>query len=234
MGKKLILFGLILLFSLTFITYSQLGEVAGQPFFNVSLGSSETLNYTIINSGSTPIGFKVIPPSLNTIPHNATPTVVITPMNGTLAPNSQQKISITVYMPSSDKPGLKWQGITQVLQTSTQQINGSGMGVTLREGVAKIVTIESAPPKPLPLADYVAGIVLVIAVVVIVSYIVVVRRKAKTTTRITKSKVMAKKVRAKVTTKKPKRAKDRKRKARKATRKRTTRKRSRKSARTRK
>ena len=72
------------LFVSSTIAYTQLGEQAGQPFFNISVGSSATFNYSILNSGSTPIGYKVILPTFNTIPHNATPIITVTPMNGTL------------------------------------------------------------------------------------------------------------------------------------------------------
>jgi len=198
---KFLFVSFIFLSIFSFASYAQLGEQAGQPFFNVSLGSSEMFNYSIINSGSAPIGFQVILPALNTIPHNTTPTVVVTPMNGTLQPNSQQTISITVYMPSSNKPGLKWQGILQVVETSTQQSSSSGMGATLRAGVAKIVTIESAPPKPLPLVYYVVSAIVVIVIIVIVAYLFIARRKAKMIKKEAMRKEAAKRVKAKIAAK---------------------------------
>jgi len=63
------------------------------------------LNYSILNGGSSPINFTVILPILNTIPNNQTPIVKVYPMNGTLAPHSQQTIHVTVFMPAKNKPG---------------------------------------------------------------------------------------------------------------------------------
>ncbi len=171
----LFLFFSALIFS---VVYAQLGEQAGQPFINVSVGSSGTFNYSILNSGSTPIAFKVILPTLNTIPHNSTPVVTVTPMNGTLAPNSQQKISISVYISGSDKPGLKWQGVLQVVEATPSQVSSGSMGAAIQAGVAKIVTITSAPPIPLPFIDYV--IIVVIAAVLIIAVYLLLARRART------------------------------------------------------
>lgn len=160
----------VLLFALSTVSYAQLGEQAGEPFFNISVGSSSTFNYSILNSGSTPINYTVILPKLNTIPHNATPTVTVTPMNGTLGPSSQQVISIRVSIPSSDKPHLKWQGILSVVETSAATNITSGAGAVIRAGVAKIVTVESEPSKGLPLIYYMVAILAVIIVVVVAVY----------------------------------------------------------------
>ncbi|MCL4404703.1 hypothetical protein M1583_01800 [Candidatus Marsarchaeota archaeon] len=153
------------------LTQAQLGEQAGQPTLNISVGSIGTFNYSILNSGSTPLSYKVILPTLNTIPHNATPTVTVTPMNGTLAPNSQQVISIKVNVPSGDKPYLKWQGILSVVVVAPAANITSGAGAVIREGVAKILTVESAPPRGIPLIYYlIAALVIVIAIVVAVYF----------------------------------------------------------------
>jgi len=98
----------LFLFLLSFIlstAYAQLGQQAGPLIFNVTLGGSQTLNYSILNGGSSPINFTVILPILNTIPNNQTPIVKVYPMNGTLAPHSQQTIHVTVFMPAKNKPG---------------------------------------------------------------------------------------------------------------------------------
>jgi uncharacterized protein (UPF0333 family) len=177
-ATKYILLFLFLLFIIP-ISHAQLGEQAGQPFLNVSLGGSGTFNYSILNSGSAPIGYQVILPTLNTIPNNATPTVSVFPMNGTLAPNSHQTIEILVSMPSGDKPYLKWNGVLQVVEASASQSNQSGMGAVIRAGVAKIVTIESAPPKSIPVIYYVIAAVIVIIIIITIIYLFVKRRKAK-------------------------------------------------------
>ncbi len=153
------------LFSFFALSFAQLGEQAGQPTLNVSLGGSATFNYTILNAGDSPISYVVIPPTLNTIPHNVTPTVKITPMNGTLAPHSQQVISIKVYMPSSDKIGLTWQGIVQVVEVApSATISGGGASATVTAGVAKILTIHSVAPVGWPLWLVIGIAVMIVAI----------------------------------------------------------------------
>ena len=179
MQNKYYLLAIIFLFIFSTLSFAQLGEEAGQPFINVSVGSSATFNYLILNSGSNSIAYQIILPTLNNIPKNTTPTVLVTPMNGTLAPHSQQLISIAVQMPSSDKPYLKWQGILQVIEISAQQNSTSGMGAVIREGVAKIVTIESLPPLPLPFYVYIIIAIIVVIVIAVIIYLIRRRRKAK-------------------------------------------------------
>lgn len=178
MNAKYLLLAVFSLFLLSStVAYAQLGEQAGQPFFNISVGSSGTFNYSILNSGSAPISYTVILPKLNTIPHNATPIVTVTPMNGTLAPNSQQVISIKVSIPASDKPYLKWQGVLSVVETAPAANITSGAGAVIREGVAKLVTIESAPPKGIALVYYLIVALVVIIVAVVAAYAVLSKKK---------------------------------------------------------
>ncbi|MGC8694066.1 MAG: hypothetical protein ACP5RI_00370 [Candidatus Micrarchaeia archaeon] len=151
MQNRFFLLTIIFLFALSTFTFSQLGQEAGQPYINVSVGSTSNYSYLIFNSGSNSIYYQVVLPTLNNIPNSITPTVLVTPMNGTLAPDSQQVINIKVSIPSNDAPYLKWQGILQIIETSSIQNSTSGMGIVIREGIAKILTIESLPPKPVPI-----------------------------------------------------------------------------------
>ena len=183
MNSKYVSLLILLSLSFTALSYAQLGEQAGQPTMNVSVGSSATFNYSILNGGSTPINFTVILPTLNTIPHNATPTVTVTPMNGTLAPHSNMAVSIKVDVPGSDKPGLEWQGIVQVVEAAPTKITSSGEGAVITAGVAKILTIYSAAPKPIPLIYYIVAIVVVVIVIVAVISAVILRRSSKARTR---------------------------------------------------
>ena len=126
--------------SFAFGVGAQIGEVAGQPVFNVSAGGTQTLNITLLNSGDAPIGYSAIPPSLNTIPNETTPTVTISPMSGVIAPHGQFKVAITVSIPLEDKPGLAWTGPVQFLQASNVSNPG---GAVLQVGALKILTIYS-------------------------------------------------------------------------------------------
>jgi len=181
MGIKYFYLFFLILFSFVFFSsfsFAQLGEQAGQSSFNISTGSNQSINFLIINSGQSPITYKIILPIFNKIPHNTTPTLIVTPMNGILSPNSQQRININAYMPSNNKPNLKWTGILQIVDISPHKANSSGMGVVIQSGVAKIVTIESAPPKPLPLIDYIIIVLIIIAIIAILCYSLI-KRKAK-------------------------------------------------------
>ncbi|MCL5007982.1 MAG: hypothetical protein M1562_01900 [Candidatus Marsarchaeota archaeon] len=174
---------LILSLSVVALSHAQLGEQAGQPTMYVNVSSSSTFSYYILNGGSSPISFKVIPPSLNSIPHNTTPTVVITPMSGTIMPSSDQKVSINVSMPSGDKPGLKWEGIVQVVEATPTNVTTSGEGAVITAGVAKLLTIYSTVPKPTPFY-YIIIIVIVIVILVAAASVILFKRRKRSRTAI--------------------------------------------------
>ena len=127
-------------------SFSQnLGQSAGSLVFNVSLGGTQTSGYTIFDGGSSPISYTVSPPQYNPIKNETTPTVTVTPLSGTLQPGQQAGISVTVRMPSNDKPGIKWDGIMQVLATTNASNPG---GAVIQGGLGKEVIIySSSPPK---------------------------------------------------------------------------------------
>ena len=164
----------LFLFLLSFVlstAYAQLGEQAGPLIFNVTLGGSQTLNYSILNGGSSPINFTVILPMLNTIPNNQTPIVKVYPMNGTLAPHSQQTMHVTVFMPAKDKPGLTWSGGYSagtsgivVVEGAPSVASGGGMGAVVYAAVIKGLIIKSAKP-PINIL-LIVGIVSLAAIIV--------------------------------------------------------------------
>jgi len=164
---------LFLLFPLLFLTpiaSAQLGEQGGPLVFNITLGGSETLNYTILNAGSSPINFTVELPILNTIPNNETPIIKVYPMNGTLAPHSQHVMHVTVFMPAKDKPGLTWSGGYEkgtsgiaVVEGSPSIVSSSGMSAVVYAAIVKGIIISSAKP-PINIL-LIAGIVSLAAVI---------------------------------------------------------------------
>ena len=200
MGARRVLLPLLfVLFSIAAVSSAQLGEQSGQPTLNVSVGGSAVFNYSVMNSGSGTINFTVILPTLNTIPHNATPTVTITPMSGSLPPGGSKTISIKAYVPSGDKVGLKWQGVVQVVEVVPSASSSGGLGATINAGIAKILTIYSTAPKSSPLLYYIIIIVAVAAIAVAAYYLLVLRRakivaqrKKKTMKIISKAKKGAK------------------------------------------
>ncbi len=155
------------------LSNAQIGEVAGPINFNVSLGSSQSLQYTIVNGGGTPINFYIKAAITSSIKNETTPTITANPVNGTILPHQQFPINLTVLMPSSDKPGLTWQGTVQALEASNLTAPG---GAVIQTGVLKGIMVESAKPKGLPIG-YVIIFVAVVAVVLILSYYLFIRRK---------------------------------------------------------
>jgi len=163
----------LFLFLISFIlstAYAQLGEQAGPLVFNVTLGGSQTLNYSILNGGSSPINFTVILPILNTIPNNETPIVKVYPMNGTLAPHSQQVMHVTVFMSAKDKPGLTWSGGYAKGTSGIAVVEGSpsiissGMGAVVYAAILKGIIIKSAKPP--------VNIMLIVGIVLLATIIV--------------------------------------------------------------
>ncbi len=223
MQHKTTLIYFVLFASFLFLSVSlaeaQLGEVAGQPFFNVSIGSSKSLTVTIINEGSSPLPFKIILPTLNTIANTTQPVVTASPMGGAIPAQGSMKINVTVQMPSDKRNmGHTWTGILQIVEVNNATSSG-GMGAVIVAGVAKIVTIYASKPVFNPLPYIIAGIVAVVVVVGGGSYYLHAKRKAAKAARLKAAKRIAKKV-------KGKRAKPRRKAAKKATaRKRTTRRR---------
>lgn len=154
---------------------ADLGMVAGALSFNVSIGGHQTLQFKAFNSGSTPIHFNVVPPNYAPIINQTTPKVVITPSNGTIAPNSQLIFNVTVYMPGNDKAGDIWDNIAQVVAVANQT---SSSGATVLAGVGKEIVIVSAPAKTNWTLIYGSiGAVVIVVIAGAMYYLLVYRRK---------------------------------------------------------
>ncbi len=173
------LFFIFSLLSFLFINlnYAQFGEVAGQLNFNASIGGSASLPFTLINGGSKPLSFKIILPTLNTIPNSTTPTFSISQMNGTIPSGGQLTLNVTVYMPSNkNKPGMHWSGILQAIELSNNTISGSG--AILQQGVAKIVGVTALKPVGLSIL-YIVLIILAIIIILGLLYYFVIKKVKK-------------------------------------------------------
>ncbi len=154
--------------------YAQFGEVAGQPHANVSIGSSNSVSFTLVNGGSTPIDFQIIAPAsfqsstANTIP----PVVTVTPMNGTIAPGAEFTINVMVSVPSgkNNTPGTQWVGVIQaVVVSNSSGLNGAS-GANIQEGVAKVLTVTAIAPRPSLLPEAVAAAIIIIAAALIIYF----------------------------------------------------------------
>ncbi len=142
-------------------TYGQFGESAGALNFNVSLGGSETLNYTLFNQGNSSIGFGIVFQGFNPIKNTTMPTVIISPMNGTIGPHQNIRISTTVEMPD-DQHNLnaRWDGLIQAVE---QQAGKAGQnGAVIFAGLGKEIIITAQPAKGIPLI-YIGVAVVVVA-----------------------------------------------------------------------
>lgn len=170
------LFSFLLIFSS--ISVAQLGEVAGQPTINVSIGSSNSVIITVVNQAGTPLPVKVILPSLVSKDANAiTPTVTASPLEANVPAGGSLNINLSVYMPGgTNKPGYTWTGIMQIVTVPTSSGTGSGEGAAIIEGVAKIVTVNAAQHIP-SIWDYLWLIVLVVIVIVVAIVVLVGRSK---------------------------------------------------------
>lgn len=145
------------------IAHGQLGEVAGQVHFNVSIGGSQTLNMTVVNSGSSSVGFTASLNSITKIANTTTPKVTVSPASGVLLPHQQENLQITVSMPYNSKDiGKGWEAIISVVEQSNS--SSSSGGITVQEGVAKIITISAKQPTfPLLIIIIIVVIVAVVA-----------------------------------------------------------------------
>ena len=141
------LFTIFTLFVLPSLAHSQIGERAGPLQFNVSIGGNETIPWTIFNNGNSTVYFTTYVGALQQSDNQITPTVALTPANGSIAAHSSVDINVTVYMPSQNQPGAGgWSTILQVIQTSNQ--TASGGSAVIMAGLAKAMNIASKLPPP--------------------------------------------------------------------------------------
>ncbi len=150
---------LFLAFSIFSLSYAQFGEVAGPVNFNVTLGSSQTLNMTIVNTGNSAVKFVATLGYLSTVLNETAPNITISPSNGTVAGHTQETLAITVRMPSTDTPGTSWIGIVSVAEVSNSTPIGGG--AYLQAGVAKNISILASKPVG-SIVPYVILVVLLI------------------------------------------------------------------------
>jgi len=158
------LFSFLLLF--TSISVAQLGEVAGQPHFNVSIGARETLPVILVDQASYPLPVRVMLPTLTSKDANAiSPILSASPMEGNIPADGELQINVTAYMPGgTNKPGYTWTGVMQIITVPTNASAPSAGGASILEGVAKIITV-TATQHVSSLWDYLVPAVVVVVVI---------------------------------------------------------------------
>ncbi len=166
-NKAIVTISSVLLFTiLVAVSHSQnLGQGAGALVFNVSLGGTQTLSYSIFDGGGAPISYTVSPPQYNPIKNETTPTVTVSPTSGVLQPSQSATVYVTVRMPATNKAGIRWDGIMQVLAATNASNPG---GAVIQGGLGKEVIIYSKlPPAPNygPLLYVIIGIAIAACIV---------------------------------------------------------------------
>jgi hypothetical protein len=159
------------------LSAAQLGEVAGQPLVNVSVGGSNSVQIIVLNQANYSLPVRVVPPTLTSSTPNAiTPTVTLSPMNGNIPPRGSLVINITVKVPGGDKPGYVWTGVMQVL---TSPATTGQSGATIIEGVAKTITVTATKPI-FNIYEYLIPAAIVIVIVAAVGAFLKLRKKPAT------------------------------------------------------
>ncbi len=110
-----------------------LGEVAGQPSFNMYPGQTVTFDWTLINPNDFPVQIQF---SFPTFTSTNGPVLSYNGLNLTIDANSTKTFPITITLPSNAPIGKTWEGILSAAAGSS--------GVS--EGVAKILTVTSISP----------------------------------------------------------------------------------------
>jgi predicted secreted protein len=165
--------GILLVFALFAASYAQIGEVAGPLNFNVSIGTKQSLTFTIINGGSTTFAYVATPTITTVIPNSITPTVTVMPMNGTIPPHTELPLNVTVYMPGGkNKAGMMWDGYISAVEVANNTVVN---GAVIQAGTLKIMTITAAPAKFQVI--YVVVAVVAVAVIAAGAYYVISKRR---------------------------------------------------------
>ncbi|MDE1846023.1 MAG: hypothetical protein KGH53_01970 [Candidatus Micrarchaeota archaeon] len=147
------------------VYHAQLGQAAGAFVINMSIGSTATRNWSLVNTGDIPLAYRVILPTFTPIPNATAPTVVAVPMNGTIAPHTTVAVKVVITLPYlNNKAGIRWDSVIGSVAQPLNFTQGTG-GAQIQGGVGKEIVIKSQPATidPLALAAIIAGIVIAIA-----------------------------------------------------------------------
>jgi hypothetical protein len=142
--QQFLFLSLLTLFLMSSLSSACIGLVAGKVQFNVTVGTSETLQMQIFNAcRNQSIGYQSAA-RFSPVANQSTPRVTISPANGTIPPAGQVFLNITVYMPYNATPGTVWHGGA----VATEVTNESAYGATVQVGIVKefAVTAVAAPP----------------------------------------------------------------------------------------
>ena len=219
----------ILMLSSVHFASAQFGIAGGTPHITVPAGGKYSSFVTLINYDyNDSITFDVILPAFHADTSNVSvsPTLVATPMVGTIPPRTDMRVNLTAYLPYfNTKEGNTWSGIIQFVEVSSSATAG---GASIHSGLAKYVFVIAAKPA-IPFYYFViAGIA---ACAIVVGSVLVFRNHRKKRQVMKPSKRAAAIARPKKVVVARSRVRKTRRKARPTARRRTARKRTAKSRR---
>jgi hypothetical protein len=132
---------LLLVFALI-IKADGFGEYSGYLIYDIPINSSHTEAWTLINSYNYTLSFYIQPPNLTIGSSNVTPTLKFSELNGTIAPDSNYQINVTVFIPVGAATNTTWQGYATAFASGHNQSNSSAK---IQIGTAKLIQITSEP-----------------------------------------------------------------------------------------
>jgi len=134
---------LIILLVSTFAKADGFGEYSGFLIYNLSINSSQTEAWTLLNTYSYNITFYVLPPTFSGVNgSNVTPTLKFSALNGTIGGDSTYQINVTAYIPIGTPANATWQGYATAFANSAKQGNSTAR---IQIGTAKLIKIRTYP-----------------------------------------------------------------------------------------
>ena len=118
------------------------GEYSGHLIYNVSVNSSHTEYWTLINNYNYSLSFYIVPPNLTSSSSNVTPELTFSVMNGSIGPGKTYTINVTAYVPAYATPGTTWQGYATAFANPSGNQTGAAR---VQIGTAKYMQITAEP-----------------------------------------------------------------------------------------
>jgi hypothetical protein len=134
---------IILLGISTIASANGFGEYSGFLIYNISINSSHTEAWTLLNSYNYSIGFYIVPPNLTINSSNVTPDLTFSTLNGTIARDSTYQVNVTVFIPVGATANTFWQGYATAFATVPS--NQSNASAKIEIGTAKLIQITAEP-----------------------------------------------------------------------------------------
>lgn len=146
MNKAIIAIASVIMVLVLVVTVAEangFGEYSGYLVYNISINTSHTEAWTLINSYNYSLTFRIVPPNLTIGSSNVTPTLNFSVLNGTISADSNFQVNVTVYIPPNATVGTFWQGYATAFAASAS--NQSNASAKVQIGTAKLIQITAEP-----------------------------------------------------------------------------------------